>query len=261
MTVRARYEGKTVVITGAAGGLGRAYALGFAGEGAHVIVGDISMPGLEETADMVRQAGGSADAFAVDLGDEESISAFARKVIEKHAAVDVLINNAGIAYGHITENLIDVEQKLWLKYLAVNSVGPVLLADHLHPAITAARKSGRAGVIINQSSMSSFSPSSIYGVTKATLNAITYGMAHAYGAEGIRVLAIAPGLMETPGNRAGLSPELYKWVEDQQILKDEHGKPEDIVSLALFLASPEARFMTADVISCDAGCSIRSWRN
>jgi len=261
MSAQARFEGKTVVITGAAGGLGRAYALGFAGEGAHVIIGDISTQGLEETAEMIRQANGTAEAIAVDLGDEESIKAFARKVVENYAAVDVLINNAGIAYGHITENLIDVEQKLWLKYLSVNTVGPVLLADHLHPAISAASKSGRPGVIINQSSMSSFSPGSIYGVTKAALNAITYGMAHAYGKEGIRVLAIAPGLMETPANRAGLTPELYKWVEDQQILKEEHGKADDIVSLALFLASPEARFMTADVISCDAGCSIRGWRN
>jgi len=261
MTDQTRFEGKTVVVTGAAGGLGRAYALGFAGEGAHLIVGDINIQGLDETVELVRQAGGSAEAVAVDLGDEQSIKDFAGSVTEKHSAVDVLINSAGIAYGHITENLIDVEQKLWMRYLAVNCVGPVLLADHLHPAIAAAQNSGRAGVIINQSSMSSFSPNSIYGVTKAALNAITYGMARAYGPEGIRVLAIAPGLMETPANRAGLSPELYKWVEDQQILKDEHGTPQDLVSLALFLASPEARFMTADVISCDAGNSLRGWRN
>jgi len=150
-----------------------------------------------------------------------------------------------------------VSQQQWLHYLAVNTVGPVLLADALRPALIAAG----AGVVINQSSMSSFSPATIYGVTKAALNAVTYGLAHDYGRDGIRVVAIAPGLMETPANNAHLSAELTAWVQDQQILKSKQGTAEDIVNLGLFLASDEARFITCDVISCDAGNGLRGWRN
>jgi len=252
-----RYAGKTVLVTGAAGGLGRAYALGFAAEGGAVIVADINAQGLAETAAMVADAGGSAEVITVDMGDEASILAIAQEVRAKRDVLDVLINNAGIAYGHISQNFAGVGQQQWLGYLAVNSVGPVLLADALRPQLAASP----AGVVINQSSMSSYMPDTVYGVTKATLNAMTYGMAKAYGPDGIRVVAIAPGLMETPANRAGLSAELYSMVQNMQILKSEEGKAEDIVNLALFLASDEARFITCDVFSCDAGNSIRGWRN
>jgi len=252
-----RYAGKTVLVTGAAGGLGRAYALGFAAEGGEIIVADINAQGLAETVAMVVDAGGSAEAFTVDMGDEASILALAQGVRAKRDVLDVLINNAGIAYGHISQNFAGVGQQQWLGYLAVNSVGPVLLADALRPQIAASP----AGVVINQSSMSSYMPDTIYGVTKATLNAMTYGMAKAYGPDGIRVVAIAPGLMETPANRAGLSAELYSMVQDMQILKSQEGKADDIVNLGLFLASDEARFITCDVFSCDAGNSIRGWRN
>jgi len=252
-----RYAGRTVLVTGAAGGLGRAYALGFAAEGGEVIVADINAQGLAETAAMVVDAGGSAETFTVDMGDEASILALAQEVRAKRDALDVLINNAGIAYGHISQNFAGVGQQQWLGYLAVNAVGPVLLADALRPQLAASQ----AAVVINQSSMSSYMPDTIYGVTKTTLNAMTYGMAKAYGPDGIRVVAIAPGLMETPANRAGLSAELYSMVQDMQILKSKEGKADDIVNLALFLASDEARFITCDVFSCDAGNSIRGWRN
>jgi NAD(P)-dependent dehydrogenase (short-subunit alcohol dehydrogenase family) len=261
MTQLRRYEDKVVVVTGAAGGLGRAFAMGFAAEGAHVVVGDLNSSGLEETVALIAEAGSSATAHVVDLGCEASIQDFARMIVANHASVDVLINNAGLAYGHISETFGGASQEQWLRYLSVNCVGQVLLADQLRPAIAKACAEGRQGVIINQSSMSSFSPSTIYGVTKATLNAITFGMAQDFGVDGIRVLAIAPGLIETPANRAGLSAELYDWVQGQQVLKKEKGSPADIVALGLFLASADARFMTADVISCDAGNSLRGWRN
>lgn len=252
-----RYAGKIIVVTGAAGGLGRGYAMGFAGEGGHVVAADINGEGVEETAALIRAAGGSAEAAVVDMSDEASIHALGAAILARHPVVDVLINNAGIAYGYITENLAGVPQDRWMHFLAVNTVGPVLLADALRPALAAAK----AGVILNQSSMASFSPGSVYGVTKSALNAVTYGLAHAFGVDGIRVLAIAPGLMETSASRAGLSADLYGWVQQQQVLKDAEGKMDDITQLGLFLASEEARFMTADVISCDAGNAIRGWRN
>jgi len=140
-------------------------------------------------------------------------------------------------------------------YVAINTIAPLILARSIRPALAAAK-----GVILNQSSMASFVPATAYGVTKAALNSITYGMAHVFAADGIRVNAIAPGLMETPANRSALSAETYARVQGTQLLK-LHGTPQDIVALALFLASDEARFIDCEIVSCDAGSSIRGWRN
>ncbi len=107
--------------------------------------------------------------------------------------------------------------------------------------------------------MASFVPATAYGVTKAALNSMTYGMAHRFAADGIRVNAIAPGLMETPANVAGLTPETYGRVQGMQLL-NLHGVAQDIVSLYLFLASDEARFINCEVMSCDGGNRMRGWR-
>ena len=115
------------------------------------------------------------------------------------------------------------------------------------------------GAILSVSSMASFMPGTAYGVTKAALNAMTYGMAGTFGADGIRVNAIAPGIMETPASRAELPPETYARVQGQQLLK-LHGTAEDIAKLGVFLASDDARFITCEVVSCDAGNRLRGWR-
>jgi NAD(P)-dependent dehydrogenase (short-subunit alcohol dehydrogenase family) len=91
------------------------------------------------------------------------------------------------------------------------------------------------------------------------LNAITYGMANVFAADGIRVNAIAPGIMETPAGKAGLSTETYARVQGMQLLK-LHGTADDIAALAVFLASDEARFITCEIVSCDAGNRLRGWR-
>jgi NAD(P)-dependent dehydrogenase (short-subunit alcohol dehydrogenase family) len=107
--------------------------------------------------------------------------------------------------------------------------------------------------------MASYLPAVAYGVTKATLNAMTYGMAQVFGADGIRCNAIAPGIMETTASRSQLSPETYARVQGTQAL-NLHGTAQDIVSLGLFLASDDARFITCEIVSCDAGSRLRGWR-
>jgi len=98
-----------------------------------------------------------------------------------------------------------------------------------------------------------------YGVTKAALNAMTYGMANVFGADGIRVNAIAPGIMETPASRANLPPGTYERVQSQQVLKLD-GSADDIAALGAFLASEDGRFITCEVVSCDGGNRMRGWR-
>jgi 3-oxoacyl-[acyl-carrier protein] reductase len=249
-----RFSGRVVLITGAAGGLGRASALRFAAEGAHLVLTDVNEEGLGVTAAEIRRAGASCSTHGVDLAVEAAIKAFGARICNEHPALHVLYNNAGVAYGEINGPIDSLSQEKWLRFLSINTLAPLFLGQALRPALAKAK-----GVIINQSSMASYVPGVPYGVTKAALNAMTYAMASAFGADGIRVNAIAPGLMETPANKSGLSAETYARIQGMQMLK-LHGTADDIASLAIFLASDEARFINCEVVGCDAGNRVRGWR-
>jgi NAD(P)-dependent dehydrogenase (short-subunit alcohol dehydrogenase family) len=250
-----RFTDRVVVITGAAAGLGRTSAYAFAREGARqLILVDLNHEGLGETAAEARKLGAACSIHRVDLSVEAEIQKFGEELCSQHPEIHVLYNNAGAAYGEVNQFIESVGMEKWLKYLAINSLSPLLLSVALRPSLARAK-----GVILNQTSMASFVPATIYGVTKATLNSLTYGMAQRFAADGIRVNAIAPGIMETPNAKASLPPETYARVQAMQLLKLQ-GTADDIANLALFLASDDARFITCEVVSCDAGNPIRGWR-
>lgn len=249
-----RFVDRQVLITGAAGGIGRAFALAFAAEGAGLILTDLDQSGLEETASLARAAGAGCSTHRVNLAVEPEILELADRVRGTHPKLDVLINNAGLAYGEVAHAFEKLSQEKWLHYFNVNTVAPLLLAQALRPLLA-----GAQGVVLNLSSMASYVPATAYGVTKAALNAMTYGMAQVFAAEGIRVNAIAPGLMETPASKAHLPPGTQERIQGQQLLK-LHGKAEDIASLGLFLASDEGRFIDCEIVHCDAGNRLRGWR-
>jgi 3-oxoacyl-[acyl-carrier protein] reductase len=252
--VAQRFVNRQVLITGAAGGMGRAFAQAFAAEGAGLILTDLERSGLEETAKLARSAGAKCSVHRVNLAVEAEILQFAEALRGAHSRLDVLVNNAGLAYGEVAHAFEKLTQEKWLHYFNVNTVAPLLLAQALRPLLASAR-----GVILNLSSMASYMPATAYGVTKAALNAMTFGMAHTFASDGIRVNAIAPGLMETPASKANLPAETYDRVQAQQLLK-LHGTAEDIASLGLFLASDEGRFIDCEIVHCDAGNRMRGWR-
>ena len=249
-----RFEKKLVLITGAAGGMGQAFARRFAAEGASLILTDVEQTGLEQAAAALRAQGAACSTHRIDLAIESEIHQLAAELSSRHEQLDVLINNAGLAYGEIAHSFESLSQAKWLRFLSINTVAPLLLAQALRAPLAKAR-----GTVVNISSMASFVPGTAYGVTKAALNAMTYGMANAFGADGIRVNAIAPGVMETPASRANLPPGTYERVQSQQVLNLE-GSADDIAALGAFLASDDARFITCEVVSCDAGNRMRGWR-
>jgi 3-oxoacyl-[acyl-carrier protein] reductase len=253
---RRRYEGKTVVVTGAGGGLGRAFALAFAAEGAVLICADMDGPRVADTVAHIAEAGGTAEAHCFDVADPAAVARFAAAVTRKHPAVRLLINNAGIAYGTIIDRacLPDLTQDQWVRFLTVNTVAPVTVATALRPLL----KSG-GGSVINISSMASTDPLTAYGVTKSALNAMTRMLAGVFAADQIRVNAIAPGLIEAEATRAGLSVDHVAFVKNGQMLR-QPGEADDIAALALFLGSDEAAFITSEIIHCDGGSSRRQWR-
>jgi 3-oxoacyl-[acyl-carrier protein] reductase len=248
------FENKVVAITGAAGGMGQAFARHFAAEGAALILADVDEKGLEQTAAMMVEQGARCSTHRVDLAVESDIHQFAAQISDRHERLDVLINNAGLAYGEIAHSFHTLSQAQWLRFLSINTVAPLLLSQALRALLAKAQ-----GVVLNVSSMASYVPATAYGVTKAALNAMTYGMASVFGSDGIRVNGIAPGIMETPAARASLPPETYGRVQGQQMLK-LHGTADDIAALGLFLASDAARFITCEIVSCDAGNRLRGWR-
>lgn len=248
------FSGKTVVVTGGAAGLGRAHALAFGSRGAHVVLADIAEPGMAETQQMVEAAGGTAECHRCDMAREDDIGALATAVMVAHPRVDVLINNAGLHAGEIARSFFGLGMAKWQHFMAVNTLGPMLLAEALRPALAAAK-----GLIINKSSMASYQPATAYGMTKACLNVFTHAMAMQFAADEVRCVGIAPGLIETPAAKDGVAEENWQRLKAMQMVKRQ-GTAEDIANMAVFLASPEGSFVNAQVLLCDGGNQMRGFR-
>ena len=248
------FSGKVVLVTGGAAGLGRAHALRFGGAGAHLILADIAEPGMAETRALVEAAGGSAECHRCDMGDEAQIQAFGAAVLAAHPRVDVLINNAGLHMGEIARGFFGMGLAKWQHFFAVNTFGPLLLAEAIRPALAAAE-----GVIINKCSMASYQPATAYGITKAALNIMTNAMAVQFAADQVRCVGIAPGLMETPAAKQGVADDNWQRLKAMQQVQRQ-GTAEDIANLAFFLASPEGSFINNQVVLCDGGNAMRGFR-
>jgi NAD(P)-dependent dehydrogenase (short-subunit alcohol dehydrogenase family) len=256
-----RLEGKVAFITGAGSGIARAAAGMFAAEGAKVVIAEIepALGGAAERA--VRENGGDAVFVPTDVTREDSVRDAIAATVNRYGKLDVLFNCAG---GSLTRDspVTDVDMKVFEQTIALNLLGPVLCCRHGIPEII---KAG-GGAVINMSSGAALrgsSPSHMYTSAKGAVISLTRALAGTYAKQNVRVNAIcagrimtdrikrsygtegAPGLVVDRQDAAGRVKEYPFWV----------GQPEDIASIALFLASDESRMITGASIPADGGRS------
>ncbi len=235
------------VVTGAGRGIGRAIALKFAAEGADIACISRTSENAEKVANDVRALGRRAWPHAVDVADAAAVNGAAEKILDEAGRVDILVNNAGVTRDGLLMRMSDTD---WDTVLNTNLKGAFLFTR----AFSRAFLKQRAGRIINISSVIGLignAGQANYAASKAALLGFTKSIARELGSRGITVNAIAPGFIETDmtaGFNEQLRAELVK-----RIPLGAMGQPEDIAHAALFLASPQARYLTGQVLTVDGG--------
>ena len=246
-----RFAGSTVVITGAAGGLGSAMVGGFAAEGAQVAIVDLPASAGAGLAAQVAGSDGPGSAFFApcDLADLAATRQLITGIAERHDGVDVLVNNAAI---YPRKEVGDYTTEEWLAVQRVNVDAAFVCAQAALPGMRAAG----AGRIINVSSVTFFGGSPFlapYVASKGALVGLTRALARECGEYGITVNAIAPGAFPTAAEAIHPDPAGYnQFILDQQSVK-RRGDPADIANAALFLAAPESSFITGQLLCVDGG--------
>lgn len=241
--------GKVVIITGAAGGLGRAFALAFAEAGASVVCADLNEEGARESAQIIQSKGGHAIAIATDVTNERSTQQMAEQAVNTFGKVDCLVNNAAIYAGIERKPFWEINVAEWDPILAVNLKGAWLCSKALFPHMRE-----RGGKIIHISSATFFSGSPQwlhYVASKGGIIGMTRAMAREAGDFGITVNAIAPGFTLTDASLALIENAAQYGVNRGAIKRG--AQPNDIIGTALYLASPASDFVTGQTIVVDGG--------
>jgi NAD(P)-dependent dehydrogenase (short-subunit alcohol dehydrogenase family) len=250
-------DGKTAIITGSGNGIGRAIAIRFAAEGAKVTIAEIEEDAGQETADLINKSGGTALFTRTDTTDSESVKSAVAATTSAHGEVDLLVNNAAaFVFGRVEEITPDD----WAKVFGVNVIG---YANCVREVLPSMRKQN-GGAIVNIASVSSFiaQPEFIpYNASKGAVAQLTRCLAMDLAPDNIRVNAVCPGTIRTRATdqhieSLDLDPDEALVDFGKDSLMKRVGRPEEIASGALFLASDEASFMTGAQIVIDGGATI-----
>ena len=257
-----RFEGKVALITGGAGGIGRATAVRLAAEGARIAAVDVSKPGLAETVAAVAQAGGEAIALEADVTRDTEVEGYAAAARARFGRVDAFFNNAGIL-GE-TKSITDYPEDAFDRVIAINLKGVWLGLKHVGAAMVAQG----GGAIVNTASTSGTrytgSPQIGYASSKAAVIQFSRVTAVQYAKNGVRVNTVVPGQMHTPMVEARLAKQRTGG-DVEALLKSRvariplgfMGDGRDTAHAVLFLASDEARFITGTEIVVDGGMTAR----
>ena len=245
------FTGKTIIITGAASGIGQATALIFAREGANVVCADVNHEGARRTAERAMQQGVKALPLKTDVTSRVDVDDMVRQAIDKFGTVQFQFNSAGAALRR--SKFLDIDDKLFEDTFALNVKGTFYCMQAILPHM----QKNRHGVIVNMASMAhrrGGPGSSIhYAAAKGAVVSMTLGVAREFADQGIRCLSISPGPVKTPFQAAAqTSPELVQKFLDDVPMK-RFGEPEEIGELVLFMCSDACSFMTADTVYVNGG--------
>ncbi len=232
-----RFENKVAVVTGAAQGIGAAYARGLAAEGAAVVVADVNEESGASVVEGIETDGGRAIFVHTDVSSAESAEAMATRAVEELGGIDLLIS---------------VDWDYYKKFMSVNMDGALVMTRAVYPHMQA--RGG--GSIVNQSSTAAYLYSGFYGLAKVGINGLTQQLAHELGGMGIRVNAIAPGPTDTEATRTQAGDAAKELVKGMALKR--MGQPEDMLGACLFLLSDESAWVTGQIIAVDGGQVFRS---
>jgi len=250
----ARFSGKSIIVTGAGSGIGRATSLLFASEGGQVIVAD-KTEAVHETADLIDRAGGAAHAIQIDAGTEEDVIRAVAVACEYYGGLDIMFANAGISGG--MANIFDTDVALITEVLRVNLIGPYLAIKHAAPKI-AERGGGAIVLTASVAGIRSGAGSPAYSASKAGVINLAMVSAQQLSGSNVRVNAICPGLTET-----GMTKPTFDYAREAGKM-DRVGRlnplrrgaqPEELAKVAAFLASDDASYVNGQAIAVDGGLS------
>jgi 3-oxoacyl-[acyl-carrier protein] reductase len=245
------HHGRVALITGGGRGFGKAFGVALATRGAHVVLADIDADAAEAAAKEITDNGGSASGAACDVADEVAVAAMIDQVTTKHGGIDILVNNAGLHSAAYNKPSADIGIAGLRRLFDVNVIGVYICSLAARAAMT-----GRDGAaVVNISSSAAYANRAAYGVSKLAVRGVTVQLAREFAADGIRVNAIAPGLIFTDTIRAELGRDETARVMGQQILPRE-GQERDIVDALLFLVSPAASFVTGETLRVSGGFAL-----
>jgi len=240
-------QGKTVLVTGAARGIGACIATHFAEDGCHVVVSDID---FDAACIHAQRLGANATAMRMDVRDRQEVRSTLQRIVQEQGGIDVLINNAGLmTFGPC----VDTSDEQWDDLIAVNLTGIFNCVQAVSPTMI----DQGSGCIINLASVAAAKGGGVfgnvwYGASKAAVVALTKGLARELGAHGIRVNAIAPSVVETDMVKKFLTPD----VRQRLLTRFPLGRlatVDDVANLAIFLASNLSSFVTGETIAVDGG--------
>lgn len=248
-----KLEGKIAVITGGARGLGKEMGLRFAREGSHIVIGDILTSDMESTVQEIKALGQEAIAVKTDVTKKQEVERLMDLTVEKFKKIDILVNDAGIvSHAPLTE----MSEEAWDKVIDVDLKG-VFLCIQAAAKQMIKQKNGKIINIASSTGLGSFDPkTSNYATAKAGVIQLNKSAARELGPHGINVNAIAPGLIMTDMMKNSRSPEQVEAMIQRRkasAVLGRVGAPQDIASLALFLASDDSSFISGQVIACDGG--------
>ena len=252
----AELEGKSALVTGAGVGIGRAIALTMADQGARVVVADLNEETAQETATLIREAGGDAHTFVADVSDEQRVSAMVEFTVKTFGSLDVACNSAAVSRGSGPIHTFD--KAVFDQTLDLCLTNTFLCMKY---EIEAMLEQTSGGSIVNISSNASLRVqpyNTAYAAAKSGVNLFTKSAAAEYGHKGIRINAVSPGVIRTPGVEKYFAeqPKIAEGLKQSAVMR-RLGEPSEIAEAVCFFASDRASFITGQLLSVDGGGAIK----